>query len=102
MDGKDVEFVRGWFVEWSVEPPVYGWASELLVDKISNVPEVAWQLILELIEQAPGDEALGWIAAGPLEDLLCDWGPAFIERVEALAHSNDQSGRCSRRFPPLR
>ena len=92
MDRK--RFVGEWFAEWAAEPPVYGWATKLLFDKISNGPEVAWELILELIEDRPEDEALGWVAAGPLEDLLCEWGPVFIDRVEALAGSNDRFKKC--------
>lgn len=94
MDSKALDrpkFVRDWFDEWAVEPPVYGWATELLDDRIDNAPEVAWQLVIDLIEKAPGDEALGWVAAGPLEDLPSRWGPDFIERLEALARSNDGS-----------
>jgi hypothetical protein len=97
MESKALDrakFVRDWFDEWAAEPPVYGWATKLLDDRIDNVPEVAWELVLDLIDKAPGDEALGWVAAGPLEDLLGGWGPDFIERVEALARSNDRFRRC--------
>jgi hypothetical protein len=86
--------VRDWFAEWRAEPPVYGWATQLLFDKISNAPETAWELVLELIERAPEDEALGLIGAGPLEDLLSEYGGDFIERVEVLARLNDRFRKC--------
>jgi hypothetical protein len=94
MERKNLEFICDWFDEWSAKPPVYGWASELLDDKIRHAPEDAWLLIVELIDKAPGNEALVWVAAGPLEDLLCDQGHAFIERVEQFAQSNDRFRKC--------
>jgi hypothetical protein len=38
-------------------------------------------------------EALAFIAAGPLEDLVCKAGPTFIDRVEREATFNKQFGR---------
>lgn len=29
---------------------------------------------------------IGILAAGPLEDLIHAWGPAFIDRIEVQAH----------------
>jgi hypothetical protein len=48
-------------------------------------PELAWQLIAEMIERAPSDASLGFLAASPLEDLLSEHGPAFIACVEQRA-----------------
>ena len=48
-------------------------------------PEAAWPAIVRLVACAENDEALAYIAAGPLENLLADHGPTFIERVEAQA-----------------
>jgi hypothetical protein len=48
---------------------------------LENVPELAWELIVELIERAPSDHSLGFFAAGPLEDLPSKDGAQFIERV---------------------
>jgi hypothetical protein len=38
-----------------------------------------------MIERAPSDKSLGFIAASPLEDLLSKHGPEFIDRVENRA-----------------
>jgi len=86
--------LRDWFAEHAPGSPVYGWATELLVHLAEEEPEVAWDLIQGLIERAPADEALGWVAAGPLEDLLCHNGPAWIGRVEALARSDPRFKAC--------
>jgi hypothetical protein len=87
-------FLRDWFSEWAPEKPIYGWATELLVHLTEDEPEVAWGLILDLIERAPDDDALGWVAAGPLEDLLCHHGAELIDRVEALASADARFRRC--------
>jgi len=94
MEPDRQRFVRAWFEEWSPERPVFGCATKVLVDKIASTPQVAWGLILELVESAPDDDALGWVGSGPLEDLLSEWGPDFIERVEVLTQSNDRFKRC--------
>ena len=44
--------------------------------------EMAWCGILEVISQPGSDEVLGILGAGALEDLIHQWGGAFIERIE--------------------
>ena len=87
-------FLRDWFAEWVPDGPIYGWATELLVHLIEDEPDVAWSLLLGLIERAPDDHALGWVAAGPLEDLLCKRGPEFIDQVEVLARDDERFRKC--------
>jgi hypothetical protein len=87
-------FCQGWFREWSAEPIEWGDASELLGRKIWYEPEIAWELILALISAAPDDQALGMVSAGPLEDLLCDHGAAFIDRVEELSRTDLRFRSC--------
>jgi len=62
-----------------------GWAWERMQEILESAPEVAWEIVAELIERAPSEDALGYFAAGPLEDLLSDHGPLFIDRIESLA-----------------
>ena len=52
---------------------------------VQDAPEQAWKVIVELVRRAKRDEVLAYIAAGPLEDLLCEHPYTFIDRVEALA-----------------
>lgn len=68
--------------------PEWGWASHRMYSILENVPELAWELIIELIDRAPSDNSLSFFAAGPLEDLLSADGPDFIERVERRAQTN--------------
>ncbi len=51
--------LRDWFTEQAPASPIYGWATELLAHVAEDEPEVAWDLILGLVERAPGGEALG-------------------------------------------
>lgn len=51
-------------------------------------PELAWEAIIQAIDQPRMKPYLGHLAAGPLEDLLDLHGPAFIERIEQCARSN--------------
>ena len=58
------------------------WAWEA-VGEIARGPsaEAAWDLVVELVRRAP-DEALGQIAAGPIEDMINVHGPALVEWIE--------------------
>lgn len=50
--------------------------------------EEAWIAILRILELDPSQEVIAVLAAGPLEDLTDDYGPAFIERIEAESRRN--------------
>ncbi len=52
--------------------------------------ENAWQMILELIDRAPDDPALSFVAAGPLEDLIRRHGAQFGERLAERANQDER------------
>lgn len=54
-----------------------------------------WEVILLIArrEEELEGKALAYIAAGPLEDLVCKAGPAFIDRIEHEAKFNHQFAR---------
>lgn len=66
----------------------WGWASDRMYSILEAIPELAWELITEMIERAPSDVSLSFLAASPLEDLLSEDGPQFIARVEQRAAEN--------------
>jgi hypothetical protein len=70
-------------VDWDVDTP---WE---VLRKLAQQddPERAWAITKELLSTAP-DFALGYVAAGPLEDLISFHGPGFIDRFEAYASRN--------------
>ncbi|HKV11997.1 MAG TPA: hypothetical protein VJ725_27885 [Thermoanaerobaculia bacterium] len=61
------------------------WALDKLHRLVRFLPERAWPIIVRMVELAPSEAAVDVIAAGPLEDLLCFHGEAFIERIEKEA-----------------
>ena len=54
-------------------------------------PERAWPVILALIEAAPNEEALAFVAAGPLEDLIQSHGDDFADRIIERARRDPAS-----------
>jgi hypothetical protein len=67
------------------------WAFERIQQYVSKDPKRAWELTLQLIAAAPDSNALAYVAAGPLEDLLYARGELFIDELEQLA-------RCDPKF----
>lgn len=55
----------------------------------SNIDEV-WEITRAVIKTAPSNQALAYVAAGPLEDLLLKHGPMVIERVEQEAEKSEK------------
>jgi len=66
------------------------WAYQHLQSLIENSPEEAWDMILAILERIESPELLEDLGAGPLEDLMRDHGPEFIDRVESLARENQR------------
>jgi uncharacterized protein DUF6869 len=65
------------------------------VDRVvATDSESGWQLVLKLIEAAPDDKVLAAIAAGPLEDLIFEWSPLLIDRIETHARRDPKFRRC--------
>lgn len=85
----DDEIVSGYLANYSGDQSAF-WAFEEVCELVSDDPERLWLITLQLIEQAPDDAALAYVAAGPLEDILALHGPTFIERVEDLARSDSR------------
>jgi hypothetical protein len=54
----------------------------------SNDPEMLWVFILTVIKIDASNTVLQNLSAGPLEDLLSQYGEDFIDRVEAKAKEN--------------
>ena len=64
------------------------WAFNAMIDVIWEDPESAWEVIVEVISRASDDATLGYVAAGPLEDLICEHPHLVIERVETRARQD--------------
>ena len=67
--------------------PTAGWSR--LDDAASFSPELAWSAIVCAVGHDLTREQQSILAAGPLEVLLSEHGPDFIDRVETeAAHNN--------------
>lgn len=66
------------------------WAFKKLDYKCRHEPEYAWNILLKILEKNPSVFVLDNLAAGPLEDLLTNYGDLFINRVENEAKENNQ------------
>ena len=62
--------------------------------RYDDEPDQLWSFILEVHERDFGDEVARHLGAGPLEDLMSEFGNDYIESVEARARSGDHLGRC--------
>lgn len=61
------------------------WAWKYIWDLLLNDPELAWNIILGLVAAAPSEDAVGYVGADCLEDLLKDHGTEFIDRIRTEA-----------------
>jgi hypothetical protein len=63
----------------------HSWAFDEFLVLIRTDPEKAWDITLELVSRASDDATLGYVAAGPLEDLMCEHGPLLVDHAEERA-----------------
>jgi hypothetical protein len=85
----DDDVIAAYLLAWSGQGDAsHSWASPELDDLVRDEPERAWQIIRRLCEKSPDEQFESILAAGPVEDLLSQHGPAFIERVEQEAAAN--------------
>jgi hypothetical protein len=83
----DAEFAR--LASAWLEREALQWSSEEVFEVVTGAdPKRGWDLILNLVEEAPTDDALGSIGAGPIENFLGLNGEAWIVAIEAKAASD--------------
>jgi hypothetical protein len=72
------------------EPDDRFWAWQELDGLCRDQPEVAWAIVLAILQRAPPQQVLENLSAGPLEDILAHHGESFIDRVEAEAERSGE------------
>ena len=70
------------------------WAIETLMDLTEEDPEMAWEIILAILEEDSSEKILGNVAAGPLEDLMCVYGEEIMDRIESQAQRDPVFKKC--------
>ena len=82
--------------EGSVEQAADWDSVSTVFDIRAGDPSLLWQLILAIHSRDQSSAVQCVLAAGPLEDLLVDHGPAFIDLVEQLANDDPAFARLLR------
>ena len=70
------------------------WAWNEVFESVCNNPERGWKLILGLAEAAPDKEALAFIGADALEELLKRHGKNYLSRIQQEARRNKRFMYC--------
>lgn len=66
------------------------WAWEEVQRRVRADLAQGWEITQTLIEKADTDSALGYVAAGPLEDLVDGYGDAAIDLIETACETNQK------------
>lgn len=79
----------------SVDEDAYGthpevWTADLMFDLVRDHPELAFEAIRATLDRCSTPEQVAMLAAGPIEDLLTEHGPDWIDRIEAEAGASDR------------
>jgi hypothetical protein len=84
----DQALVEAWIANADASPHAHE------VDRLARyAPELGWRAILAILELPDSQSHLGALA-GPLGLLVSQFGPSFIERIEAEAAINPPLRRC--------
>jgi hypothetical protein len=82
------EIVHVYFRHFMLKRDEDFWAWQEVDRLACSDPWVGWRITQNLIKKAPTDEALAYVAAGPLEDLLEVHGMAIIDEVTMAARAD--------------
>lgn len=61
------------------------WAWEAVDDEVRAPSDRVFELLLTLAHEAKDDEALGYLGAGPVEDLVAWHGTRYLDEIEKWA-----------------
>jgi hypothetical protein len=85
-------FLDAYFGYLSTKDDSLFWALEIFYSGWDRCAEKL-ELVLALVDAAPDEQSLTYVACGPLEDLLLNCGDAVIDRIELSAEHNPRLGR---------
>jgi hypothetical protein len=84
------ELAATYLLYYSLKRQQDWWAWEEVDSLVRLNPSEAWEVTRILVKTASSDEALAYVAAGPLEDLLTKHGPVVIEYIENESQQNER------------
>ena len=84
---------KAWIEMWQYElndpkRNQYDWVVDLEYDYVYENPNLAIDLVLEILSHELNNETKEVLAAGPLEQVLSNHGGEIIDRVETLARQD--------------
>lgn len=83
------QWIEFWLLpENSPEQDALSWVTDREYDLVSENPDEAWFLILEILRRNNSSQILEVLSSGPLEDLLAKHGERIINAVESEAKAN--------------
>jgi hypothetical protein len=91
-----VELARGYLKCHRTRAVQDSWAFDEVLERVglSSAEAVdAWDVVLALVTMAD-DESLGYIGAGPLEQLIRHFGPELVDRIEDCARQDPRFRFC--------
>ena len=95
MKTKDVQRLAA---NWIDVRGKFSEAYKELDELIQEEPSIAFRIIEEIhyriCSEAPDYDLMGYLAAGPLEDLLSYHGRTVIDDIEALAKEDPEFRKC--------
>jgi hypothetical protein len=89
------ELARAYLKHHRTQDEADFWAFDEVADRVTygEDPHRAWELVLALVEAAE-DTNLGYVGAGPLEDLVTRFGPQLIAEIESQARRDPKFRAC--------
>jgi hypothetical protein len=72
----------------------FGWAIDEMLDLPRVEPEMAWEIIMMIINKKPSPKVISQLGAGPLEDIMVYHGNNFMEKIENMVAKNDLFKEC--------
>jgi hypothetical protein len=90
MDNKaeDTALVKAYLEHYATRDDSLLWAFIEVNEITYKDAERGWSITQALIAAAPDDSSLGYLAAGPLDEVLEVHGRQIIDRVEDLARQD--------------
>jgi hypothetical protein len=81
------QLVAAYLEHQSSHRPDLWWTWERIQQLVQGAPDAAWMVLYAAIVRAPDPTMVGYLGAGPIEDLLSEWGHRVIDRIEDAAQT---------------
>ena len=66
------------------------WAFEEVQRRVRADLAQAWEVVQILVEKADASTSLGYVAAGPIEDLVDGYGDSALDVIETACETNEK------------